>query len=164
MAKSVEPKVSSVERSRQYIADMVSDIERSLTSQTPEEAIASMALQIFEAEDFAGMFEGNSINPRADLMDVGLRVESVSWNKSDYGEGLPFYATFHGTILEGPHKDTEFVTNCGGWQTVVVAYQCVKKYGLPKEFVFHKADKPTSRGFYPVNLLPYGWNKDEQPF
>ena len=162
MAKEVEKRVSTVERSQNFIKEMTGDIERSLTSQTPEEAIASMALKIFEAEDFAAMFESSSIDPRADLMEVGLRIESVSWNKSDYAEGLPYYATFQGTVLEGPHKDEEFVTNCGGWQTVVVAYQCVKKHGLPRNFVFHKSDKPTSRGFYPVNLLP--WGDLEEPF
>jgi hypothetical protein len=161
MAKNeVEKRVTQVEKSSQFLTQMIKDMENSVTTQTPEEAIASMALPIFEAEDFHSMFETTGIDPRSDLMDVGLRVESVSWNRSTYAEGLPFYATFHGVVLEGPQVAQEFVTNCGSWQAVVVAYQCVKRNWLPKDFVFHKSDKPTARGFYPVNLLPWGHNEE----
>ena len=158
MAKNdVEKRVSAVERAQTHINQMVQDIEQSLNQQTPEEAIASMAMPIFEAESFADMFnQVSNVNPRADLMDVGLRVDTVTWNRSDYSEGLPFYATFHGVVLEGPQKDQEYVTNCGSWQAVTVAWNCQKKGWLPKNFVFHQSEKATSRGFHPVNLLPWG--------
>lgn len=168
MPKDIEPKVSAVVRAQAQINIMVSQIDDWANNQSPEEAIASMALPYFEAESFGQMFEQqSSIEPRLDLMDIGLMIEAVSFNKSDYAEGLPYYATFHGYKLidtpDGQQRGDDFVTNCGGWQTVVVAYRCRAEGWLPRAFCFHRADKPTKRGFYPVSIFPWG-DSAEEPF
>lgn len=159
--KEVQQRVTTVEKASNFLSTMVREIEESLKTQSPEEVIASMALPIFEAADFHAMFEAiNGVNPRDELMDVGLHIETVSFNRSTFEQGLPFYANFQGIILEGANKDKDFATNCGGWQPVVVAYNLWKKNWLPKDMLFHKADKPTAQGYYPVNLLPWGHNEE----
>jgi hypothetical protein len=141
--------------SQQKLANMVDTIyTKYLPIDDPRLAIANMAERILDAENFEDMFTAAEVEPNADLFDVGLHVENVSWNRSEYDAGLPFYAVFSG------HKITdgaEFITTCGAWQPVVIAYRLLEQGWLPRNLIFHRQESATRAGYHPVNILP--WNE-----
>jgi hypothetical protein len=129
---------------------------------TSEDAVAAMAEVLLDATTFEDMFnaDDNGIKPRDDLMDTALEIEDISFNRSTYDAGLPYYATFFGKKVS---DGEEFITNCGAWQTVVVAYKMKKNGWLPKAVIFHKSEQSTASGFYPVNIIPAD-NSGDEPF
>jgi hypothetical protein len=135
----------------QKLAAISEDIQTNYMNDTSD-AVSSMAEPILDAETFEDMFIGAGLEPSADLYDVGLHVEEISFNKSDFEQGIPFYATFRGKKLS---DGSDFVTNCGAWQVVVVAYKCLKNDWLPRNLMFHRNEKATSAGFHPVNTYPW---------
>jgi hypothetical protein len=117
-----------------------------------EVAVANMAFTILEANSFDDMFNEDNVPQK--LYDVEIKVEEITFNRSSYGGGIPYFATFRGTA-----NGENVLVNCSGWQPVVVAYKCLKEGWLPRNFVLHKAEKPTAAGFYPITILPA-----EEPF
>lgn len=156
MAKEVEQ--SLTERANAQLATMTKDIAENYSGSDPQEAVAVMALSILEAETFEDMFLSAGVTPSSDLFDVGLLITDINFNRSSYEQGLPYYATFHGKKLS---DGSEFIANCGGWQTVVVAYKLLKHNYLPRNMMFHRLERATEAGYHPINLTP--WD-GEEPF
>lgn len=151
--KGVEKKNETVEIAKQKLTAMAMDIRNLyMNDSSPEDAVATMAQSILDADDFESMFAESSLEPAESLFDKGLHVTHINFNESDYAEGIPFYATFHGKVLD---TGEDFIANCGAWQVTVVAYKCLKNDWLPRDFMFHRSEKPTKRGYYPVNILPW---------
>lgn len=140
------------------VDSMVANIYQKYMSPTddPRAAIANMAERILDAETFEEMFSSSNVEPNADLFDKGLAIDAINFNSSDYQAGLPFYATFRGKKIE---DGSDFITNCGAWQTVVIAYKLLENDWLPRNLMFHRNESPTRAGYHPVNLLPW-----EEPF
>ena len=159
MPKEVEVRRTQVALAK--ITSMSDDIRDNYLG-TSEDAVAAMAEILLDATTFEDMFNAadNGIKPRDDLMDTALEIEDISFNRSTYDAGLPYYATFFGKRVS---DGEEFITNCGAWQTVVVAYKMIKNGWLPRVITFHKSEQSTASGFYPVNILPAGGNSEE-PF
>lgn len=151
--KSVaKPTPNSLEVANAKMAELIADVEANYLHHDAVEAIAQMAVPILNADNFEDMFYGTGDEPDKELFDIGLEITEISFNKSTYQDGLPFYATFKGKRLD---TGKEFVTNCGGWQPTLVAYQMIKNGWLPKTVHFHRAERPTAAGYYPINILPW---------
>lgn len=146
---------AQIEAANNKLAEIITDINAHyMTNTDPAEAIAMMAMPVIDAENFEDMFSGAGgvDDLHENLLKVGLHVEEITFNKSDYTEGLPVYATFSGKVLA---TGEPFIANCGAWQVVLVAYKCVKNNWLPRNFCFERLEKATSRGFHPVNIYPW---------
>lgn len=141
-----------VDLANKQIAKIVEDVTTNFMTDDPAEAVAVMSLPIINAENFEDMFLGFGTEPDKELFDIGLHVEGVSFNKTDYQNGLPFYATITGKRLDNGES---FITNCGAWQVVLVCYTMLKRGWLPRDLMLHRAENPTAKGYYPVNILPY---------
>lgn len=135
------------------IQEMVMTIESQYLG-SAEDAIANMAFSILEASEFDDMFNEDNVPQK--LFDTDLRVEEITFNRSNFEGGIPYFATFRGkTVKEGD----PFLVNLSAWQPVVVAYKCLTENWLPRNLRFHKAEKATARGFFPVTVQPV-----EEPF
>lgn len=153
--------VTTTQKAREQLAAISTDIANNYVAKVnSEDAIASMAARILEAETFEEMFEGSSVdNLHESLLNTGIHVTSAAFVKSDYTYGIPFYVHFEGKRLD---NGEEVSFNCGAWQVVVVAYRCVKNNWLPRNFCFVRQEKATDQGFHPVNIFP--WEGAEEPF
>jgi hypothetical protein len=143
-----------LEAANRRLVEVAEDIANNYMVNTDsKEAIAVMANALLDAEDFESMFDASSVDDlQEDLMKVGLHVEEITFNKSDFQDGIPFYATFTGKRLDNGRP---FIANCGAWQVVLVAYKCVKNNWLPRNFMFERQEKATRAGYHPVNIYPW---------
>ena len=132
----------------QRINNMVADIAANYMGD-PQEAVANMAFAILEANEFDEMFNEDNVPQK--LFDTELRVEEIVFNRSSFEGGIPYFATFRGKTIK---TGESFLCNLSAWQPVVVAYKMLKENWLPRNVLFHKSDKPTARGFYPVTVQP----------
>lgn len=155
MANVAKTREAALKEANSRLSSIIEDITNNyMVSSDPAEAVAMMAMPILDAENFEDMFAGagNVDDLQESLLNIGLHVEEISFNKSDFTDGLPVYATFRGKVLS---TGDSFVANCGAWQVVLVAYQCVKNGWLPRNFCFIRSEKATSRGYHPVNICPW---------
>jgi len=145
----------------QKVEQMVTVIYEKYMAPTdnPRAAIANMAERILDAVDFDSMFGTGGLEPTADLYGVGLHIEAINFNTSDYQAGLPFYATFTGKVVS---DGRDFICNCGAWQPVVVSFRLLEEGWLPRNMMFTRMDAQTRAGYHPVNLLPWDGVMDAQ--
>jgi hypothetical protein len=150
VAKVVNPSELALSRVNAIIDNI--NTKYMAPSDDPAAAIAQMAATILDAETFEEMFLAANLEPAAELFDVGLHLEEISFNRSDYTEGFPFYATLRGKRLD---NGEEFVCNCGAWQVVLVAYKTLENGWLPCGVMLHRSERATRGGYHPVNILRY---------
>jgi hypothetical protein len=103
-----------------------------------------------------------NVEKASDMIDLGselpkieqyfghqLRIETVRKNKSDYVDGPDFYLIFEGVDTS---TGEEIVTGCGGESVVATFAKLWDMGALPALCVFSKSEKPTARGYYPINV------------
>lgn len=114
-----------------------------------DDGINSILAQILKASTWAELSDPWNTEKSAQMVDIDLRIDSITRHDSSYQDGLGVFL-----LIRGKRMDTEdeFAFACGG---VSVVAQLVTAYALqafPLYGTLRRADKPSKRGYYPLHL------------
>lgn len=114
-----------------------------------DDGINSILAQILKAATWAELSDPWNTEKSAQMVDIDLRIDSITRHDSSYQDGLGVFLLIRGKRMD---NDDEFAFACGG---VSVVAQLVTAYALqafPLYGTLRKADKPSKRGYYPLHL------------
>jgi hypothetical protein len=123
-----------------------------LFAAVPDEADADevdMAARILQATSIEELQQGGSLPNAEDMEGRTLLVQRVTKRPSTVGNGLPWYL-----LVDSVNTETgEYVR----WQTsattvALTLCKLVALGGLPETIRISRSEKPTKRGFYPLNI------------
>lgn len=149
-AATAAVELAADERARLAVAEMISAITQEIAGADTENALLLMAGRILEADRPEDLTVGGKADHARDHLDTPILVESITWTGSDYQEGYPFYALFHGRELR---TGTARVISCGGATVVPAAWMLASKGWLPAVVVFSEGKANPETGYKPINLI-----------
>lgn len=114
-----------------------------------DDGINSILAQILKSATWAELSDPWNTEKSAQMVDIDLRIDSITRHDSDYSDGLGVFLLIRGKRMD---TDQDVAFACGG---VSVVAQLVTAYALqayPLYGTLRKADKPSKRGYYPLHL------------
>lgn len=120
-------------------------------AEDPEVAQRRIIEQILQAKNMSdAMAETTAIHAR-DLLDEPITVHGFKIAKSDFEEGMGYFALIDATV----HKTGErIVVTCGATNVLAQLYVGQRTNGFPVDGRFAEPEKATARGFKPLWLRP----------
>lgn len=82
-----------------------------------------------------------------------IEVSAVRYNKSDYAEGLGFYAVIDYVDIQTGVQDTASI---GSTNAMAQLFRLDTLEALPIKMVLKQSDRPTAQGYYPQFFTPVG--------
>lgn len=117
---------------------------------TPEEQQLRIVQRILESQTVDEILASFEATPIDDVLERPFELHRVRWERSEYEQGQPYYALLDATMID----TGESVTLTTGSTTVVAQlYALARKGALPQKMRCVQSSKPTSRGYYPKNLV-----------
>lgn len=112
---------------------------------------AEMFERIMAAETIEDVLKDQGLTDAVDVLDMSLRISGVRFNKSTFAEGSGYYAV----ISARKTVDNEAVTvGCGAARVVMQLAKLAQLKAYPCVLVIRRADKPSSKGFFPMWMEP----------
>lgn len=149
------PASPEVDQANAAVEAMVRELSVECSEQQTDGANAAlmMAAKILAAQTPEELSVGGKADHVRDLIDVPIEVESITFTESDYEDGYPFFALFHGKEVR---TGKPVVVSCGGLTVVPAAYMLRKNGWLPTVVVFTEAKANPTTGYKPINLEVVG--------
>lgn len=120
-------------------------------TEDPEDAQRRIIEQILRAKSMTeAMAETTAIHAR-DLLNEPLTVHGFKIAKSDFDEGMGYFALVDATV----HSTGErIVVTCGATNVLAQLYVGQRTNGFPADGRFAEPEKATARGYKPLWLRP----------
>lgn len=103
-----------------------------LSAETPEEVLTST-----EAEGVR------------QHLDEPMELHNLTFLRSEYEQGQPFYVVMRCTILE---TGEQIAVTTGSRRITAQAFQLDRRGWLPRKIVFRQAKKATKAGYFPLRM------------
>ncbi len=113
--------------------------------------LEQMALRILNAETPDDILDPFGTVKGQAMLDRPLWVEGLNFLESDQADGFPWYVSFQ---VKDQNSGALTPVTVGGEKLVIQAAVLDMKDAWPLMLTIHKADKPTKKGFYPLELRP----------
>lgn len=118
----------------------------------PAQAALDIAKRIMDGDtvdDILGVGESTDATHAEDVIGIPFTIHEVTWQKSNFNQGLPVYSVAHVTNLLTGQRD---VVTCSA-TNVCSAFLAIQKKGLlPVDVKYVRSDKATAAGFWPLWL------------
>jgi hypothetical protein len=119
------------------------------TEQSAEEVAASILDQVLSATSAEELFGATEVAHARDWIGKPFVLRGLKFNESTFnGVGPDVYAVLECVDTDG----VPFVMTCGALKVIAKAWRAGDLGLLPVEVKITEAEKPTSAGFYPMDL------------